>query len=61
MIISGLMINSVGVAKTYFIYSLMALVVLVLFSLSHLFVRFREAEDNSNESYKLVPSTEDNQ
>ena len=62
MIVSGFMINKVGVAKTYFIYSLMSLVVFVLFSLSHLLARFREGKGNSDESYKLVPtSAEDSQ
>ncbi|XP_078374161.1 major facilitator superfamily domain-containing protein 6-like [Oculina patagonica] len=59
IVISGLLINWVGVARTYFIYSLTSLVVLVLFLSTHLFVRFREGKDDSEEHYKLVPTSEE--
>ena len=59
IVISGLFINWVGVARTYFIYSLTSLVVLVLFLSAHLFVKLREGKCDSGDCYKLVPTSEE--
>jgi len=58
IVISGLLINWVGVAKTYFIYSITTIFVLGLFSSTHLFVKLREGKIESEESYKLVATSE---
>ena len=59
VVVSGLLINWVGVAKTYFIYSMMTIFILGLFSLTHLVVKLREGERESEQSYKLVATSEE--
>ena len=54
---SGLIINSVGVANTYFIYSMTSIFVLALLLFTHLLVKPRERKEDADEaSYKLVPT-----
>ena len=57
--ISGLLADWVGIAKTYFIFSIASIFVSVLFSCTHLFVRLREGKEKSDESYKLVATSEE--
>ena len=59
VVISGLIINWVGVAKTYFIFSMTTIFVLGLFSFTHLFEKMREGKRESDQGYKLVETSEE--
>jgi len=59
VLISGLLINWVGVAKTYLIFSMTSILVLVLFLCTHLFVKLRKGKKEIHESYELVATGEE--
>lgn len=57
--VSGVIINSVGIPNTYFIYSMTSFVMLVLLLFNHGLKCFRERKKDTDEaSYKLVPTKE---
>lgn len=59
--LSGVLINWLGVAKTYFVYSLVTLLTLVPFSLANFWIRSRDDRGNSDQKYELLPKeTEEN-
>lgn len=59
VILSGLLINLLGVPKTYLIYAVTSAVVLALLLLTHWLLRLREGEKDTDEaSYKLVSTSE---
>ena len=60
--LSGVLINWLGVAKTYFVYSLVTLVILVPFLLVNFWIRLREERGNNDQERKplLLKKTEEN-
>ena len=59
ILVSGFLVDWVDVVKTYFIYSFASVLVLVLFSFTHLFVRLRGGKRERDKSYKLVATSKD--
>lgn len=61
VLLSGVLINWLGVAKTYFVYSVVTFIVLVPFSLANFWIRSKDERGNSDQEYNLLAKeTEEN-
>ena len=61
VLLSGVLINWLGVAKIYFVYSVVTFIVLVPFSLVNFWNRSKDERGNSDQEYNLLAKeTEEN-